>query len=79
MERAATPETGTKNKDMKLNADVSVTIYVQSDAPAERTNWLPSPKGADFSLYVRTYWPKQAAIDGHGIPRQLRNNNKSSG
>jgi hypothetical protein len=22
------------------------------------------PKGADFSLYIRAYWPKTAIIDG---------------
>ena len=33
---------GTKNKDMKLNADGCVMIYVQTDAPAERTNWPPA-------------------------------------
>jgi len=59
---------GTKNKDLKLNADGSVTIYVQSDAPVERTNWLPSPKGADFSLYLRTYWPSKAVLDGSWTP-----------
>lgn len=59
---------GTKNKDMKLNADGSVTIYVQSDAPVERTNWLPSPKGADFSLYIRTYWPSKVVLDGSWTP-----------
>lgn len=59
---------GTKNKDMKLNADGSVTIYVQADAPAERTNWLPAPKGADFSLYLRTYWGEQSVLDGSWTP-----------
>ncbi|HET8782906.1 MAG TPA: DUF1254 domain-containing protein [Pyrinomonadaceae bacterium] len=59
---------GTKNRDMKLNADGSVTIYAQSDAPAERTNWLPAPKDADFSLYIRTYWPKTPVLDGSWTP-----------
>ena len=59
---------GTKNKDMKLNADGSVTIYVQADPPAERTNWLPAPKSADFSLYLRTYWPDQSVLDGSWNP-----------
>ena len=56
---------GTKNKDLKLGADGSLTIYVQADAPTDpvqRANWLPAPKG-DFSLYVRAYWPK-AAVTG---------------
>lgn len=55
---------GTKNRDLKRNADGSVTIYVQADAPAERTNWLPAPKGADFTLFIRAYWPEQSALDG---------------
>ncbi len=59
---------GTKNKDLKLNGDGSLTIYVQPDAPAERTNWLPAPKGEDFSLFMRAYWPKAAALDGSWTP-----------
>ena len=45
---------GTKNKDLKLADDGSLTIYIQAEAPADpslRTNWLPAPHG-DFSLYV---------------------------
>jgi hypothetical protein len=61
---------GTKNKDLKLDADGSLTIYVQSDAPAEskRSNWLPSPAGEDFSLYIRTYWPMAAITEGQWTP-----------
>lgn len=61
---------GTKNKDLRLAADGSLTIYVQPDAPTDpvqRANWLPAPKG-DFSLYVRAYWPKAAVIDGSWTP-----------
>jgi hypothetical protein len=62
--------TGTKNKALKLDADGSLTIYVQADSPAEamRGNWLPAPRGADFSLYVRAYWPKVAVTDGSWLP-----------
>src|SRR5215475_6575311 len=51
---------GTKNKALKANPDGSLMIYVQADPPpdAQRTNWLPAPKNADFSLYIRAYWPK---------------------
>jgi hypothetical protein len=61
---------GTKNKDLKTNPDGSLTIYVQADpAPdAQRSNWLPAPKGADFSLFIRAYWPKTAVIDGSWTP-----------
>lgn len=61
---------GTKNKDLKLNVEGALTICVQAAAPtdpAQRANWLPAPKG-DFSLYVRTYWPKAAASDGAWTP-----------
>jgi hypothetical protein len=59
---------GTKNKTMKANADGSLTIFVQADPPAERDNWLPAPKAADFSLFIRAYWPKTAVLDGTWEP-----------
>jgi hypothetical protein len=61
---------GTKNKDLTIATDGSLTIYVQADAPtdpAQRTNWLPAPQG-DFSLYIRAYWPKEAVTDGSWTP-----------
>ena len=68
---------GTKNKDLRLSADGSLTIYVQADAPSDptqRANWLPSPNG-DFSLYVRAYWPKAAVTDGSWTPPAVRHTN----
>jgi hypothetical protein len=61
---------GTKNKTLVANPDGSLTITVQADPPAEaqRANWLPAPKGADFSLFMRAYWPKTAIIDGSWTP-----------
>ena len=61
---------GTKNKDLKLAPDGSLTIYVQGEAPtdaAQRANWLPAPKG-DFSLYIRAYWPQAAVMEGSWTP-----------
>jgi hypothetical protein len=61
---------GTKNKDLKLADDGSLTVTVQADEPTDpvaRANWLPAPKG-DFSLYVRAYWPKPAVMDGSWTP-----------
>jgi hypothetical protein len=68
---------GTKNKDLKYGPDGSLTIYVQSDAPADvqRTNWLPAPKGSDFSLYLRAYWPKVAVMDGSWTPPSVQKAN----
>jgi hypothetical protein len=65
---------GTKNKDLKLSGEGSLTIYVQADAPTDpvqRANWLPAPKG-DFSLYIRAYWPKVAVTDGAWTPPAVR-------
>ncbi|GGP22053.1 DUF1254 domain-containing protein [Silvimonas iriomotensis] len=62
---------GTKNKDLHKNADGSLTIYVQADAPtdpARRANWLPAPKDENFSLYVRAYWPEAAVTGGQWTP-----------
>ncbi len=59
---------GTKNKDLKLNADGSLTIYVQADPPAVQSNWLPAPKDADFVLYLRAYWPEEVISRGQWTP-----------
>jgi hypothetical protein len=61
---------GTKNKTLKQNPEGLLTIYVQADPPpeAQRTNWLPAPKNADFSLFMRAYWPKAAIIDSSWTP-----------
>lgn len=60
---------GTKNKDLQNGSDGSLTIYVSSTAPSQEmmSNWLPSPTG-DFSLYVRAYWPEEAALNGSWTP-----------
>ena len=60
---------GTKNKNLKLNADGSLTLYAGAKSPGtdKETNWLPAPDGA-FSLYIRAYWPEQAALDGTWKP-----------
>ena len=61
---------GTKNKGLKYGPDGSLTIYVQADPPpaAQRDNWLPAPKGSDFSLFMRAYWPKVEITDGSWTP-----------
>lgn len=68
---------GTKNKTLVANADGSLTIYVQADPPeeAQRANWLPAPKGADFSLFMRAYWPQTAIIDGSWTPPAVQRMN----
>jgi len=45
---------------LKKNADGSLTIYIQKDAPAEdkKSNWLPVPNGP-ICLVMRLYWPRK--------------------
>jgi hypothetical protein len=46
------------------NADGSVDIYLQNDAPAgHESNWLPAPAGK-FRLWLRAYMPGAAILDG---------------
>jgi len=72
---------GTKNKDLVYNRDGSLTIYVQADPPpeAQRANWLPAPKGADFSLFIRAYWPKVEITDGSWTPPAVLPAEKTEG
>ncbi len=47
---------------MKLNADGSLTLYIQKDSPGadKVSNWLPAPNDT-FYLLLRLYWPKTEA------------------
>jgi hypothetical protein len=60
---------GTKNKNLKRNADGSLTLYVgaKSAGKDNESNWLPAPNGS-FSLYIRAYWGKEGIIDGSWRP-----------
>jgi hypothetical protein len=60
---------GTKNKNLKLNADGSLTLYAGAKSPGKdkENNWLPAPDGS-FSLYIRAYWPESAILDGTWQP-----------
>jgi hypothetical protein len=60
---------GTKNKNLKANADGSLTLYVSAKSPGKDkdSNWLPAPDGT-YSLYMRAYWADPAIIDGTWQP-----------
>jgi hypothetical protein len=60
---------GTKNRDLKYNADGSLTLFAGAKSPGQdkETNWLPAPNGP-FSLYLRAYWADQAILDGTWQP-----------
>ena len=45
--------------------DGSLDIYIQAEKPdGDKTaNWLPAPKGKDFNLFLRTYFPGPTLLD----------------
>jgi hypothetical protein len=47
------------------DADGGLTLMIQNESPGKdkESNWLPAPKGP-FSMIMRLYWPKQAAVEG---------------
>jgi hypothetical protein len=67
---------GTKNKTLKFNSDGSLTIYLGNKSPAadKESNWLPAPEG-NFSIWLRTYWPDQAVLDGSWTPPLVTRSN----
>lgn len=60
---------GDRTRDMKLDADGGLTIYIQKSAPGgdKDRNWLPSG-GGNFHLVLRMYLPKSEALNGTWQP-----------
>ncbi len=58
---------------MKMNADGSLTIYIQKDSPGKdkESNWLPAPDGPIY-VAMRLYWPMNEAITGKWMPPALQ-------
>ncbi len=54
---------GDRTKDLVLNADGSLSVYLQTRAPEERlrANWLPVPD-RDFSVTLRCYLPGEEIL-----------------
>jgi hypothetical protein len=55
--------------DLKANPDGSVDLFIQTESPGgqRESNWLPAPRGP-FALMMRTYWPKDAVLNGSWAP-----------
>ncbi|MEA1834495.1 DUF1254 domain-containing protein [Methylobacterium durans] len=55
--------------DLKTNPDGSLDLVIQHESPgAQReSNWLPAPAGP-FVLMLRTYWPRDALLNGSWAP-----------
>jgi len=51
--------------DLKRDAEGGLTLYIQHDSLGkdQESNWLPAPSGP-FRMFMRLYWPKEAALDG---------------
>lgn len=62
-------------KELKFNADGSLTIHLSSVQPkdaAARANWLPAPAG-QFALIARAYVPTAPVLDGtYKLPNVVR-------
>ncbi|MFG2576373.1 DUF1214 domain-containing protein [Streptomyces sp. NPDC048481] len=58
---------------LRTNPDGSLDIHVQHDSPGpdRERNWLPAPAGS-FNVFLRLYWPRQAALTGDWTPPALR-------
>jgi hypothetical protein len=54
---------------LDYNRDGSLDLLIQHDPPgrAQSANWLPAPEGP-FSLVLRLYAPRPAALDGAWVP-----------
>ncbi|MFD6188863.1 DUF1254 domain-containing protein [Streptomyces sp. NPDC060275] len=57
---------------MRTNPDGSLDIHVRHDnpGPGHEDNWLPAPEGS-FNVFLRLYWPDEAALDGDWTPPPL--------
>lgn len=61
---------GTKNKDLRVSDDGSLTLFASAQPPEDpdlARNWLPTPE-REFSLYLRSYWPDEAILNGTWTP-----------
>jgi hypothetical protein len=65
---------GTKSmSSLKSNTDGSLTLYFQNASPGsdKESNWVPAPKD-EFSLYIRSYWPKAEILEGRWTPPPVK-------
>ncbi len=53
---------------LAYNADGSLDLYMQREAPAVKANWLPAPASGLFNLNFRLYWPREEILRGKWIP-----------
>lgn len=58
--------------ELQKDVEGGLTIYIQHKSPGKdkESNWLPAPEGP-FAMYMRLYWPAEAALDGSWSAPQL--------
>jgi hypothetical protein len=56
--------------ELKFNADGSLDIYIQHDAPGseKQSNWLPAPASGELGVTMRLYAPRTEVLDGRWAP-----------
>ena len=59
---------------LKFADDGSLTLYIQRESPGsdKESNWLPAPQEGPFTMNLRLYWPKPAALDGTWQPPAIQ-------
>ncbi len=59
---------------LRFNADGSLDLFIQRQSPGKEreSNWLPAPKAGPFSMNMRLYWPRPAALRGAWTPPPVR-------
>jgi hypothetical protein len=63
---------GDRTKGLTYNADGSLDVYIQHDAPAgHESNWLPSPPSGLFRINYRMYLPAADAKDPAALGKYL--------
>ena len=63
---------GDRTKGLTYNADGSLDVYIQNDAPAgHESNWLPSPTNGLFRINYRIYLPTKEAQDPATLGKYL--------
>ncbi len=57
---------GDRTPGLQIDADGSLTIYMQKDSPGsdKESNWLPAPQQGAFRPMMRLYQPRQPILDG---------------
>jgi hypothetical protein len=66
-ERSGRPTLGDRD-DLRHDPDGSTVVLLQSEPPdRDDANWIQTPRGP-FSLALRLFWPRPAALDGSWRP-----------